>query len=142
MTGKFFLTWLVVFVVWMLGSFVAHGVLLGTQYAKLANLFRQPPEAHQYFHFMMLAHVLMAGAFTWIYTRGVEAKPWVAQGVRFGIVIALLSVAPMYLIYYAVQPMPGTLVIQQILYDTIVVVVAGLVVAFSYRNEASAGPRM
>ena len=73
MTGKFFLTWLLAFVVWMVGSFLAHGVLLSSQYAKLANLFRQPAESQQYFHFMVLAHILMAGAFTWIDTRGVEA---------------------------------------------------------------------
>jgi hypothetical protein len=39
--------------------------------------------------------------------RGVEAKPWVAQGERFGIAVALLTVWPTYLIYYVVQPMPG-----------------------------------
>jgi len=38
---------------------------------------------------MILAHVILAGAFVWIYSRGVEAKPWLAQGFRFGLAIAL-----------------------------------------------------
>ena len=29
---------------------------------------------------MLLAHVLMAGAFAWIYAFGREAKPWLAKG--------------------------------------------------------------
>lgn len=134
MSGKFVRVWVVAFVVWMAGSFVVHGVLLGAHYARLPNLFRQPPEAQQYFHWMILAHVLMAGAFTWIYGRGVEARPWLAQGVRFGLAIALLGVVPTYMIYYAVQPTPGVLAIQQIVGDGLLVVIVGVVVAFFYRD--------
>ncbi len=68
----------------MAGSFVVHGLLLGADYAKLPNLFRPPAEAHQYMPLMILAHVIMAGALTWIYSRGAEAKPWLGQGLRFG----------------------------------------------------------
>ena len=32
----------------------------------------------------------MAGAFTWIYARGVENKPWLGQGLRFGVAVAFL----------------------------------------------------
>ena len=31
------------------------------------------------------------GAFVWIYPRGTENKPWVQQGLRFGIAIALAA---------------------------------------------------
>jgi hypothetical protein len=30
----------------------------------------------KYFPLMMLAHVILSGAFVWIYARGAEAKPW------------------------------------------------------------------
>lgn len=30
----------------------------------------------------ILAHVIMSGAFAWIYARGNEAKPWLGQGIR------------------------------------------------------------
>lgn len=134
MGGKFVLGWIAAFVVWMAGSFVVHGLILGPQYAKLTSLFRQPPEAQQYFHFMILAHAIMAGAFVWIYSRGVEAKPWLVQGIRFGIAVALLGVVPTYMIYYVVQPMPGSLAVQQMIGDGLLVILVGIVVAFIHRG--------
>lgn len=135
MNKKFFIAWAVVFVVWMAGSFVVHGLLLHADYAKLPQLFRPEAEAQQYFPLMILAHVIMAGAFTWIYARGVEAKPWLGQGLRYGAAIALLTVVPWYMIYYVVQPMPGVHVVKQIVFDGILVLILGAVVAFLYRGD-------
>ena len=83
---------------------------------------------------MILAHVLLAGAFVWIYSRGVEAKPWLPQGIRFGVAIALLTIVPTYIIYYVVQPMPGAVVVKQIVFDGILVLILGAVAAFIYRQ--------
>jgi hypothetical protein len=55
---------------------------------------------------------------------------------RFGVTIALLTVVPTYLIYYAVQPMPGILVAKQIVFDGLLLLALGLVVAFLYRDAA------
>jgi len=133
MTRKLLLAWLVVFVAWMAGSFVVHGLLLGPDYAKLSNLFRQPPEAQKYFPLMILAHVFLSGAFVWIYTRGLEARPWLGQGIRYGIVIAFLTSVPMYLIYYVVQPMPLETVLKQIMFEGLLVIVLGVIAAFVFR---------
>jgi hypothetical protein len=138
MNRKFLIAWLVVFVVWMAGSFVVHGALLHDDYSQLPNLFRPEPDAQRYFHLMILAHVLMAGAFTWIYARGMEAKPWLSQGLRYGLAVALLTIVPFYLIYYVVQPMPGMVVVKQIVFDGILLLVLGAVVAFLYRGQARA----
>ena len=133
MDKRFFIAWALIFVAWMLGSFVVHATLLATDYAKLTSMFRQGADAEQYLPFMLLAHVILAGAFVWIYTRGVEAKPWLSQGLRFGVAIALLTIVPSYTIYYAVQPMPGVLVIKQIVFDGILLLILGAAVAFLYR---------
>lgn len=138
MNRRFVVAWVVAFVVWMAGSFVVHGTLLAADYAKLPNLFRPEADAQQYFPLMLLAHAIMAGAFVWIYARGAEAKPWLGQGLRYGIAIALLTVVPMYMIYYAVQPMPGMAVVKQIVFDGILLLVLGAVVAFLYRDTAHA----
>lgn len=135
MNKKFVVAWIVLFVLWMLGDFLIHGVLLHADYAQLPNLYRTEADAQGYFPFMLLAHLIMAGAFVWIFARGVEAKPWVAQGVRFGIAVALLSVVPIYLIYYAVQPLPSGLVVRQILFAGILTVVLGVVAAWLYRER-------
>jgi len=134
MNKRFGIAWVCIFVVWMIGSFVVHGVLLHDDYAKLPNLFRPEADAQQYFPLMILAHVIMAGAFAWIYARGNEAKPWLGQGIRFGLVIALLTVVPTYTIYYVVQPMPGISVVKQMVFDGALLLVLGAVAAFLYRD--------
>ena len=91
-----------------------------------------------YFHLMIIAHVLLAGAFTWIYARGVENKPWLGQGLRFGLAVALLTAVPYYLIYFTVQPMPSSLTVKQIVFDTIVTLILGAAVAFMYRGQGRA----
>jgi hypothetical protein len=136
MNKRFLLSWLVVFVLWMAGSFVVHSTLLNADYTALQTLFRTPEDAQQYLPFMILAHVLMAGALVWIYSRGVEPTSWPAQGVRFGIAVALLTVVPWYMIYYVVQPMPAATVVKQIVFDSGVMTVLSLVTAFMYRNFA------
>ena len=137
MNKRFFLAWLVVFIGWYIGSFVVHGLLLHEDYERLQNLFRSPDEARAYLPLMALAHVLMAGAFVWIYTRGLEAKPWPAQGLRYGLAIALLMIVPLYLIYFVVQPMPGATVAKQVVYETVLMLLLGLLAAFMYRRADS-----
>ncbi len=136
MNKSFFIAWIVLFVAWMICSYVVHGVLLHEDYLKLPNLFRPEAEAQAYFPWMIVAHVLLSGALVWIYARGNEAKPWLAQGIRFGVALALLTIVPTYLIYYVVQPMPAILVVKQIVFDSIVMVLLGSIAAFMYRASA------
>jgi hypothetical protein len=140
MNKKFLIAWVVLFIAWFIGSFVVHGVLLSADYMQLTSLFRTEADAQKYFPLMILAHVILAGAFVWIYARGVEAKPWLAQGVRFGIAVALLTIVPSYLIYFAVQPMPANVVIKQIVFDGILLVILGIIVAWLYRGTGTPQP--
>ena|SRR5438067_1893957 len=136
MSKRFFLAWLVIFVVWFIGSFIVHGVMLHADYAQLSNLFRKESEAQNFFPLMILAHVIMSGAFVWIYARGAEPKPWLGQGIRYAVAIILLTTVPLYLIYYVVQPMPGAIVVKQIVYDGILVLILGAIAAFIYRDTS------
>jgi hypothetical protein len=133
MNKKFFIAWILIFIAWMAGSYVVHGVLLHDDYIKSSGLFRSEAEAQAYFPFMVLAHVILAGAFCWIYSRGVDGTPWFPQGIRFGIAVALLTIVPTYMIYYVVQPMPGIVVVKQIVFDGILIMILGVIAAFIYR---------
>ena len=134
MNKRFLTAWLIVFIAWMAGSFVVHGVLLHEDYSTLPNLFRPEEEAQQYFPLMLLAHVILAGAFVWIYSRGVEDAPWAGQGIRFGLAVALLTIVPTYIIYHVVQTIPGSIAVKQIVFDGILLLALGLLVAFLYRD--------
>jgi hypothetical protein len=101
---------------------------------QLASLYRPESDPQKYFPARILAHVLMSGAFVWIYARGVESRPWLAQGARYGIAVALLAIVPGYLIYFAVQPLPASLVVKQIVFDGVLTVILGVIVAALYRD--------
>ena len=137
MNKKFLIAWLVMFVLYFAFGFIVHGVLLHDDY--VATGIMRPEEQQQgMMGLMILAHVMLAGAFTWIYARGVENKPWLGQGLRFGLAVAFLAVIPLYLIYYVVQPLPSNLVCKQIVFDTVCTLILGAVVAFLYRGQGRA----
>ena len=129
MTKKFIISAVVMFVMaWGL-SFVVHGLLLGADYSVTQGM-RPPAEAQSIIGYLILAQAMFGVAFTWIYSQGKEDKPWLAQGIRFGIAVAALTVIPTYLIYHVVTPVPLVLAIKQIVYDTIRVVLMGVVLAW------------
>ena len=135
MNKRFFIAWIVLFVAWFAGSFVVHGLLLGGDYKALqGTLFRTEADSQRHFPLMILAHVLLSGAFVWIYAKGVEARDWFPQGIRYGVAVALLTIVPTYLIYFVVQPTPQALMIKQIVFDGILLIVLGVIVAFMYRD--------
>ena len=130
MNLKFIISVIVLFVLSMGLGFVIHATLLADQYAALTDLYRQGADAESQFMYMLAAHVLIAIGLTWIYRMGQQPdKPWLAQGVRFGIAIAVVSTIPMYMIYYAVQPMPHSLMTMQVVYDVPAMVIMGIATA-------------
>jgi hypothetical protein len=131
---KFFLAFVVVFVVGFAASFVIHGVLLHDDYSQLPNLLRSEQDANGYFPFMILANILYSLALVWIYAQGVSEKPWLGQGIRFGIAVWLLTAVPTYLIYYAVQPWPAVVICKSIAMDLVRVTLIGVVAAAIYRK--------
>jgi hypothetical protein len=133
MNKQFLISVVVMFVLLMLFGFVVHGVLLHDAYQG-TGLFRTDEDSMGYFQYMIIAHLIMAIGFTWVYRQGREAgKPFVGQGVRFGAAIAVLMTIPTYLIYYAVQPLPSTLVWEQIGLDTAGMILMGIAVAWLNR---------
>ena len=113
-------------------SFVVHGFLLGADYAVTPGM-RPPAEAQKIIYFIILAHALVGISFAWIYVQGKNDRPWLGQGLRFGIAVALLTVIPTYLIYHVVTPVPLDLALEQIGYDPMRVGLMGVTVAWINR---------
>src|SRR6185437_15183027 len=90
-------------------SFVVHGLLLSGDYSVTQGM-RPPAEAQKLIPFLILAQALFGIAFAWIYVQGKEDKPWLAQGLRFGIAVAF-----------------------QIVFDTIRIMLMGIVLAWINR---------
>jgi hypothetical protein len=97
---------------------------------------RSEAETQQFFPWIIVAHLLFSIGLVWIYRQGRQNRPYLGQGIRFGIAAAIFSPIPLYLIYYAVQPLPAILVIKQISFDSIVCLILGVMIAWLNREEA------
>jgi len=132
MDKRFWICGLAMSVATLLLGFVVHGWLLSDDYAPLVGtLLRTPEDSQRYFPWMILADVLIGFGMTWLYRFGFsEGRSTTAQGLRFGLAVALLAIVPSHLIYYAVQPTPAWLVVKQVAFDTIRFLLLGVLIAY------------
>jgi hypothetical protein len=133
MNWKFVGSAAVMFILLFAIGWGVHGTLLKDDYAKIPSLVRPMADVRANFLYMLLAQLLTAVAFTWIYLKGREDKPWLAQGLRFGIAVAVLMTIPAGLVHYAVMPFPGELIAKQIVFDGATIVLMGVVLAWINR---------
>jgi hypothetical protein len=133
MDRKFWISAVVAFVLLSVLAFIVHSVLLAADYAKLGAAMRPPAEMQARLIYIIIAHVSAALAMTWIYVEGREERPWLGQGIRYGIAVVLLAVLPVYLIYHAVTPVPLDVAIKQIIYDGISFVIVAVAIAWINR---------
>lgn len=131
---KFILTVIAVFILANVLGMVIHGVLLESDYAKVPNLYRA--EDSVLLFWINLAYLAFAIGATWIYTKGVESnRPWMGQGLRFGLALWLVLAVPSFVIAYAVQPVPSSLMLKQVGYELVGKLLIGLVIAAIYRKS-------
>jgi hypothetical protein len=128
---KLVLTIIVVFVVANLTGFFIHAIWMRADYMQVANLYR--PEGQEKMVFICLAYLSFAIGSVLVYARGVENKPWLGQGVRFGILMWLVLAVPSFFIAYAVQPIPTILMAKQVVYEGLDKILLGIITAALYR---------
>ena len=78
---------------------------------------------------LYLADFLIALGAVLIYARGVEAKPWAGQGIRFGILLAMVTAIPQSLTEYVIYPIHHELALHWIIGEGVLMVLLGLVIA-------------
>ncbi len=128
---KFWISFAVVLVTSMVLGFVVHGAILAGDYERLTDVMRPAAEQEARFGFMIGAHLILAFGFSWLYRGGRDpVKPWLGQGVRFGIAFALAASVPIYLIYHTVANFPLDLALKQVVLETLSVIVLSISVAF------------
>ena len=133
MNKTFWMSVVALFVMSMILGFVVHGTLLHADYVRLQHLYRGAGET-AYLPYMLGAHLAIAVGMTWIYRQGRDARPWLAQGVRFGLAVSLLYTLPMFITYYVVQPTPSDLAAKQAVLGSLMTVILGIAAAFINRD--------
>ena len=127
--GRMVISVIVIFVLSMGFGFLIHEILLKADYDQVRQLYRAEEDGKAHFIFLVLGQLIFSIAFVWIYNKGKEARPFLEQGIRYGIAMAALTSISTFLIYYAIQPLPDMLVVKQIIFDSIGVIIRGIVVA-------------
>jgi hypothetical protein len=121
MNVRFWISGVLMTIAAALLGYVIHGVLLAPDYAALSSLgpiMRTPADSAHYMQWMVLADAAIGFGFTWIYRQGFTPdKSALGQGLRCGVAVALVSTIPMFLIYYAVEPLPWALVQKQLIFS-------------------------
>ena len=139
MNIKFLIAGIAGFLISLFGGFIVHGFILQPDYAQIPSLMRTETDQIAHLPFMLVSHLIKGFAFAWIYSKGLRAGiSSLSQGLRFGIATSFLVTIPLYMVYYAVQPMPGTLVVKQIVFDSIVMILMGIVVSMIIKPSAQA----
>ena len=133
---RFFVSGIVMGIASLMAGFLVHANLLHADYAALPDVYRSDEEGMNYFHWMLIAHVMIGFALTWIYRQGVQAaSSTLSQGIRFGAAMACLMTIPGYLIYLAVLRIPAELAHKQMLFDVPAVLLLGVLVAFLNKRK-------
>jgi hypothetical protein len=111
---------------------IAHGVILSADYEPFeGSLLRaaggdQPPWQMV---FLPVAHLVYVSMMVWLYARLHVEGSLVVRGVTLGLVSWLMSQVPLWLIWYAQQPWPGSLLVKQLGLELVAMIVVGTVIA-------------
>ena len=119
----------VAYIILMGSNFLIHDVWLMPDYASTPGSWRPLPDMQHKMWLMWIGELLFTIMFAYIYTRGVEAKPWVGQGIRYGILITLFTVIPYSLGEYVIYRVPHILAVKWMCAGAVQMIVVGLVVA-------------
>lgn len=127
------------FLVLVATNWVVHGLLLRSSYQAIALTFRPFLAIRARMWIMLAGQALFSIAFVYVYIRGLERKPWLAQGVRYGVVIWVMTVIPASLAEFVTMFIPHQLALHWILLGLAQLVITGIVVAAIIGEPASAG---
>jgi len=117
------------FVLQMGGLFLIHSVWLIQDYMDTASVWRTQEQEQSRMWAMIAGVLLYVIAAVLIYVRGVEMKSWVGQGIRFGILLALVSTVYNSLALYVVLPIPHMLALKWMIGEGLLAILFGLLIA-------------
>lgn len=132
---RFVMASLSVFVVIQAIDYIADVVFLDRDYESLQSLWRPDTASKLWVTYLMA--LLVSFLFTYIFVKGREGKG-IPEGVRFGVVIWLFTVLPVYHTMWAFFPIPYILVFRWTLFGLLQTLVAGILTAAIYKPVGSA----
>lgn len=138
MIGKrFWIGFIVVYIVWQVIGFVVHGIMLEDTYANMWQVFRPRTQMDGMMWMMFLSSALYLLLFCYIFTKGYEARG-IGEGARFGLLMGLFMAIPMSINQYVLYPLTSNIALIWFVTGVISFVIAGAVFAAIYKPSAGA----
>jgi|SRR3989304_10046819 len=133
---KFWIAFIVIFIVLEVTSYIIHVVILGATYEgeEVKNVFRSMEEMNSKMWIMWLMDVVWTFFFTFIFVKGYENKG-IMEGFKYGIYIGLFIPLVMAYQSYVVYPLPYWLVFQWFIYGLIQCIILGAAAALIYKPK-------
>src|SRR5437763_2108505 len=114
-----------------LWGWLPNGVFLKDVYAQTPNLWRSQSEMIGLFHWIIIGQALIVFSFVMIYASGF-AGGGVIVGIRLGVLLEIAAIG-MRLGFYAVQPIPGKLILYGSIGGLVEMVIVGAMVGAIYK---------
>jgi len=119
-------------------QYLVYGILMKPEFVASADVWRLPDEIAHRMWIMLLGQFIFTVGAVWIYQRGIENKSWVGQGIRFGILLSLVSAIPDPMSQYVTIPMHHIMALHEIIAETCIAILMGLVIGVICQKRASA----
>jgi hypothetical protein len=140
--GRLALTAVIATIVDFIYGFVVYGNLLTSEFAKYSNIFR-PVETQMAFLPVMFGGFLVAMfAVVMIYAKGYEGGSGIAEGVRFGLLIAVFEIGYVVLGNHAVMQFNRRLTGYMAIAALAEWIIVGLAIGLVYRPSVAAPTRV
>ena len=135
---RIFLTGVAALFVAELLASVVHGYVLAADYAPYyGTLLRGGESPAWQFSFLPLAHAAWVGGLVWIFLQVSLAGSRVVQGLKLGLLGWVVGQVPLWLLWFAEQPWPSSLVGKQLALELVSSLLVGVTIALLARRPAS-----
>ncbi len=128
---RFILAFAAAYIFLFLWGWLLNGVFLKDVYAETPSLWRSQNEMMSLFHWIIIGQVLVVFAFVMIYASGF-AGGGVIAGIKLGFLLEIAAIG-MRLGFYAVQPIPGKLILYGSIGGLVEMVIVGAMVGAIYK---------
>jgi len=122
-------------------NYLIHSVWLMPDYDAIPFSHRSIVGIMRRFWAMALGQFFFAALFSYVYTRGMQRKPWLGQGFRYGILMTLFTVIPFSLSEYDTYIVPYRLVIKWMIAGGVQMIILGIIVAVICKESSASGYR-
>jgi hypothetical protein len=135
---RFIIAFIAAYIFLFVWGWLLNGILLKDVYAETPNLWRSQSEMASLFHWIIIGQALVVFSFVMIYASGFAGGGIIA-GIRLGLLLEIAAIG-MRLGFYAVQPIPGKLIVYGSIGGVIEMVIVGAMVGAIYKPASARQP--